>query len=472
MEVVIGSTLLKLAVSIEESGSKFQCTKHILTFLRDNSGFKRSQSSKSLWKLFLSPGAEYLLLLRDGSRIPTSPWDQSSIAVDIFQDLGCRRSPMKPKFIWVTWKFITVSAPRIHTEDDNSMFEPTTLQPFDNVPQDDEPLEVKSTEIRMEHAVSLKAGAVMHFHPALPQIIYSYGSGTYIWNFCFLLHSTTHQVYQEHIKVHHSALSNIRIADSGNLLYGFESVNGKERVVVLNLEPYQRVFVDRSTRPAPSQILGSTKSVVKHLEHVSLTDLVKEASSQAQPSDTAMLVMTPSGTPALSILRQSKENGSLVQETFDTEGNTSARNILHIPSSIYHDTDVTLLSPGEYGSQNTSDSVNVLLGVRPRSTYTFAEASKEEPLEQSLPVMFRRDEISIRTLQGQVQHVVECTVVPRMMGSATPDQSDLPAIDDSGEEDSDSCSSVSTNDCDFFLPLRRTPSPVEIGDMGHPYPLH
>jgi len=107
MEVMIGSTLLKLSVNIEESGPKFQYTKHILEFLRDHSGFKRPQSSQSLWKLFLSPGAEYLLLLRDGGATPTSP---NSFTVDIFQDPWCRRSPMKSNFVWVAWKTITVSS--------------------------------------------------------------------------------------------------------------------------------------------------------------------------------------------------------------------------------------------------------------------------------------------------------------------------------------------------------------------------
>jgi len=306
---------------------------------------------------------------------------------------------------------------------------PVPLHFFDNQPCNDDLLGNESmnsefvVDFNKKNVVWSKNEPILHFHPTLPQIVYSYGSGTYLWNFCSLLHSTIHEVYREHIQIHNSALSNIRIADSGNLLYGFESVGDKERVVILNLGSYQRVFGKQSIVPAQSQILDSTKSVVQHLKHFSRADLVREASSQAQTSGTAMLVLNPSGIPALSILRQSKDDGSLVQETFDTEGNTSAREILHLPSSISHDTDVTLLSPGESGSQHRSKRVKVLLGVRPKSSYSLKEASTVKMVEESLPVIFQRDKSSITTVQGQIQHSTKGGFTPRSLDFSTPEQS-------------------------------------------------
>jgi hypothetical protein len=57
-----------------------------------------------------------------------------------------------------------------------------------------------------------------------------------------------------------------------------------------------------------------------------------------------------------------------------------------------------------------------------------------------------------------------------MIGHATPDQSDLPAMDSSEEDDA--YSSASTADCDFLSPPRRTPSPIEIEDMDDRYQRH
>ncbi|KAH3941726.1 hypothetical protein HBI56_210230 [Parastagonospora nodorum] len=228
-----------------------------------------------------------------------------------------------------------------------------------------------------------------------------------------------HEVFQEHIQIHNAALSNIRIADSGNLLYGFESVANKERVVILSLASHQKVFGKPSTAPTQSQILDSANSVLQHLQQFSRADLIREASLQAQPSDTAMLMLNSSGTPVLSIVQQSKDDGSVVQEAFDTEGNTSTRSILHIPSSLSHDADVTLLSPGESGSEHQSEPVKVLLGVHPKSSYSFKETATVESVEESLPVMFQRDKSSIRKVQGQIQYSVEDNSAPRSLDLAT-----------------------------------------------------
>lgn len=294
---------------------------------------------------------------------------------------------------------------------------------------------IQSDDVANHNSKDAEAEPILHFHPTLPQIIYSYSSGTYLWNFCSLLHSTIHEVYQEHIQVHHSALSNIRIADSGNMLYGFESVANKERVVILDLRSHQGIFGKESISPAHFQVLDTTSSVVQHLEHFSRADLVREASSQAQPSGTAMIVLNPSGTPALSVLRQSKDDGSLVQETFDAEGNTRARHILHLPSSISRDADVALLGPGESGSQAKSKPVKVLLGVHPKSSYSFQEGAAMTLVGEPLPAVFHRDKSSIRTVRGQIQHTVEGCSAPRALDSSTPEQSKSAAWSDNEEQE-------------------------------------
>lgn len=101
MEVTVGTQLLKLAVSVEAAGLRFQSTNHPLQVLRDNSGFKRESSP--LWRLFLSPGAEFLLLLRNANSL-----DRRAIDVDIFQDINHRRNPTKPLFKWVASKSLEV----------------------------------------------------------------------------------------------------------------------------------------------------------------------------------------------------------------------------------------------------------------------------------------------------------------------------------------------------------------------------
>lgn len=107
MEVVVGSTLIKIALSNEASGPHLKSTTHVLQFLRDNSGFRRNNTM--LWKLSLSPGAEYLLLLRRSWSIDAIEGASGRLDVDVFQDLNCRRSPTRPKFVWVTWKNLAVS---------------------------------------------------------------------------------------------------------------------------------------------------------------------------------------------------------------------------------------------------------------------------------------------------------------------------------------------------------------------------
>lgn len=81
---------------------------------------------------------------------------------------------------------------------------------------------------------------VFHFHPILQQIIYSDDHGTYLWNFRSLLHSTIHDIHQEHVQIYSVPLRNIRIADSGNLLFSFESVGEAEKVAVISLVEFQK----------------------------------------------------------------------------------------------------------------------------------------------------------------------------------------------------------------------------------------
>ncbi|KAF1846339.1 uncharacterized protein K460DRAFT_377573 [Cucurbitaria berberidis CBS 394.84] len=213
--------------------------------------------------------------------------------------------------------------------------------------------------------------------------------------------------HRYHVKIHTSALSNIRIADSGNLLYGLERVEGKERVAILSLEPYQEIFGKPRIVPVNSQTLNSAKSVVQYLGKFKRADLLREASSNAQPSGTAMLVLDPTGRPAISILRQSRDDGSLVQETFDSEGNAKAQTIVHLPRSIPNNTEVTLLNPGASSTQHSSKRVKVLLGVRPKSSYSFQEACNVSTAKECLPTMFQRHKSSIRTIEGKIQHLVK-----------------------------------------------------------------
>jgi len=96
---------------------------------------------------------------------------------------------------------------------------------------------------------------------------------------------------------------------------------------------------------------------------------------------------------------------------------------LHLPSSLSHDADVTLLSPGESGSKHRSKSVKVLLGVRLKSSYSFQEAAMVKPVEYSLPVIFQRECSSIRSVQGQVQYSVRGSSAPQSLGFSSSEQS-------------------------------------------------
>ncbi|KAH7348267.1 hypothetical protein BKA66DRAFT_447366 [Pyrenochaeta sp. MPI-SDFR-AT-0127] len=441
MELMVGSTLIKLATRIDASGPQFHCTKHALTFLVDNSGFKRPQLLQSLWKLFLSPGAEYLLLLRQyrqrntrrsGHRLQNG----EEFIIDIFQDPMCRRSPLKPKFVWVAWKTLDASSvskitlnaltnisnpttavhdPVIQREDDFNSLHTQSRSEVSNLNLGQDQPEVFDTGPHkppspLKGAKGLHNDEVLYepqllFHPTLPQIIYSYGRGTYLWNFCSLLHSTVHDIYQEHVKIHHVALRNVRIADSGKLLYGFERFHRKDRVVIINLAPYQDINGKPRTVLAHSKILDSSKSVVQHFGNLTRDDLLREASAQAQPSGSAMLVLDASGSPALSILRQPTKDGSLVQETFDSQGNTKTRSILHLPSSISGNTDITLLNPGESSGQQKSKHIKALLGVPPKNAYSFKQSDSAATAEKSLPTIFQRTKDSIRTIEGGVEYL-------------------------------------------------------------------
>ena len=249
----------------------------------------------------------------------------------------------------------------------------------------------------------------LQFHPTLPQIVYSYNSGTYLWNFCSLLHSTIYEAYQEHVQIYNAPLSGIRIADSGNLIYGFEHIDGEEKVAVLSLADYQQIFGKPRVLPTRPQVLHTANSVVQHLGELDKAGLVRENLSQAQSGGTAMLVKATSGSPAISILRQTPHDGSLVQETIDCHGDISSRTLLHLPSCIAGNTDVTLLSTGKHRAQHEPERVRVLLGVQPKDSYSF-KRQDDTIAEVSLPVMFERETSSIRVAERGLQRSIEnCT---------------------------------------------------------------
>jgi Cdc6-like AAA superfamily ATPase len=393
MEVVVGSTLIKLGVSIEASGPQFQSTKHILQFMRDNSGFKRR--GPSLWKLILSPGAEFILLLRKGG---TLYYARHSFDIDLFQDPNCRRRPMDPKFVWVAWRSL-----------DTVPLSPTSM----SSPSGSEPSMSNSSP-------SEAFEPVLHFHPTLPQVVYSCDSGTYLWNFCSLLHSTVHEVYREHVQIYPTPLRNIRIADSGNLLYGFDG----ENVTVLGLANYQQVFGKPRVPSAGAEILGSAGSIASHLGELDKTSIVRETSSRAQPGGTAMLVKDTYGSPAISILRQNSTDGSLVQETLDSHGYMRSQNLVHLPRSLANNSDFTLLRKQKDSSQEDSERVRVLLGVPPKASYSI-KRQRNAPAEVSLPAIFEREESSISVVEhGLPQRLIE-TATTSSRGPLPVDQKEV-----------------------------------------------
>lgn len=84
MEVMVGRQLLKVSVRVGATGLQFESMIHPLKILRTPSHLHHA-----LWKLFLSSGAEFLFLLRGYARKA-----ENGIAVDIFQDVNCRRNPL------------------------------------------------------------------------------------------------------------------------------------------------------------------------------------------------------------------------------------------------------------------------------------------------------------------------------------------------------------------------------------------
>lgn len=258
----------------------------------------------------------------------------------------------------------------------------------------------------------------VHFHSSLPQVVYAFGTGTYLWNFCSLFHTTAYASHQEHVKIYDAPLRNIRIADSGNLLYGFDGSGGSERVAVLDLTAYQKVFGKPQAFSTRSRVLNSETGISQHISELGRAGKLREVLSQAQPGDSAMLTMSESGTPALSILRRGSDDGSLVQKSLDTDGNMSTRTIMHLPEDLTKTAEITMLRPRKGGLQNDANHVRILLGVPPQDSYSFTKTSNSSP-EVPLPALFERDASSITVVNIGTQPLIETSSHPSLPAEIT-----------------------------------------------------
>ncbi|KAF2451636.1 hypothetical protein P171DRAFT_450463 [Karstenula rhodostoma CBS 690.94] len=221
---------------------------------------------------------------------------------------------------------------------------------------------------------------------------------------------------QEHIKIYDAPLRNIRIADSGNLLYGFEGIGETERVAVLDLTAYQKVFGKPQVLATRSRVLDSESGISQHIGELTRAGVLREALSQAQPGDSAMLAMTDSGAPALSILRRGSDDGSLVQKSLDPDGNMSMRTLMHLPEGLAKTADITMLRPQKQkaGLQNDSGHVRILLGVPPQDSYSFSSARNSSP-KLPLPAVFERDASSITVVNIGTQPWIETSSHPHLL---------------------------------------------------------
>jgi hypothetical protein len=84
----------------------------------------------------------------------------------------------------------------------------------------------------------------------------------------------------------------------------------------------------------------------------------------------------------------------------------NSRTLLHLPSCIAGDTDVTLLSTGRHRAQQEPERVRVVLGVQPKDSYSF-KWQGDTIAEVSLPVMFEREMSSIKVAERGLQRSIE-----------------------------------------------------------------
>lgn len=119
-----------------------------------------------------------------------------------------------------------------------------------------------------------------------------------------------------------------------------------------------------------------------------------------------MFVKSTGGSPALSILRQGSDDGSLTQETLDTQGNMRSQAILHVPRSITGVTEMNLLKNRMSTSQHGSERVRVLLGVPLEESYSF-KRKYDTMADVTLPAMFERKTKSIRVIEHGLQPSIE-----------------------------------------------------------------
>jgi hypothetical protein len=144
---------------------------------------------------------------------------------------------------------------------------------------------------------------------------------------------------------------------------------------------------------------------------------------QSQPGNSAMLSVNDPGVPALSTLRRSAEDGSLIQSSLDSDGNMSRRRLMHLSKNVAKQTDITMLRPRRAGIHDDTENVKILPGVPSQDLYSLIRAHNQ-PSEVSLPAVFERDVGSIGVINASIQNLLEASSFSPLAAKSAKDDDD------------------------------------------------
>lgn len=174
-----------------------------------------------------------------------------------------------------------------------------------------------------------------------------------------------------------------------------------------------------------SKVLNLKTDLAQQIGELNRAGVLRDLMAKSQPSDSAILSLSDSGAPALSILRRSAEDGSLLQTSLDADGHMNGRTLMHLPEHLSKKIDITMLKTRASGLPNKSENVRILLGVPPQDRYSFARALDAQS-ELSLPTVFERDVTSIKVVNLGMQNLIEgssdASSSPRASKSAEDDE--------------------------------------------------
>lgn len=223
-------------------------------------------------KVFLGHSGEFLFIIRHSAIESLGYWN-----VEVFCDLNYERSPTKPDFQWINGGHL------------NKLYGETLPHSGDQPIWDYE----------------------INFHPRLPQIAYSELHGTYIWN---ILQVTEHGTHSEESRVliYTNPLKQTKYSETGRQIHGFESIDGQDRAVIVNLHDPNRCSQTESTTTSDiSQAVGSVTQDLSIYPKNKWDTL--EATPSIQMSQSSVLARDQNGVPTLSTFQPSNSDGSLVQ---------------------------------------------------------------------------------------------------------------------------------------------------------------